>query len=74
MFTNIQTTLIYSILFFFFAFSAEASQTSLPEKLMEGNKITSVVVILTVILVGILAFVIVQDRKIKQLEEQIKDE
>jgi hypothetical protein len=40
--------------------------------LMEGNKINSVLVILAIILLGIVAFLIAQERRIKRLEEEIK--
>jgi hypothetical protein len=52
--------------------TALANESSVAQTLMEGNKINSVLVILSVILLGILIFLITQDRRIKKLEDDFK--
>jgi len=51
---------------------ALAEDQAVANALMEGNKINSVLVILTIILLGIVAFLVAQERRIKRLEEDIK--
>jgi CcmD family protein len=51
---------------------ALAGDQAVANALMEGNKINSVLVILSIILLGIIAFLIAQERKIKRLEDNTK--
>ena len=50
-----------------------AQEAKVTEVLTSGNKITSVYVVLAIILAGILAYLLFQDKKIKKLEDRMKN-
>lgn len=53
--------------------SLMAQEAKVTEILTSGNKITSVYVVLAIILAGILAYLFFQDKKIKKLEDRMKN-
>jgi|GEM_PF-5109137 len=53
--------------------SLMAQEAKVTEVLTSGNKITSVYVVLAIILAGILAYLLFQDKKIKKLEDRMKN-
>ena len=55
------------------AFSQSNYQVEMAEGLYQSGKIYVVVTILSVIFIGIVAYLIVLDRKISKLEKEIKD-
>jgi hypothetical protein len=72
MFTIMQKAFTLSIFLFAGFQLALAEDQAVANALMEGNKINSVLVILAIILLGIVAFLIAQERRIKRLEDEIK--
>ncbi len=50
-----------------------AQENNVTEMLTRENKLTSVNVVLLLILSGILIYLVIQDKKIKKLEDRIND-
>lgn len=50
-----------------------AQESNITETLTSENKLTSVNVVLMLILVGILVYLVIQDKKIKKLEDRTND-
>lgn len=50
-----------------------AQENNVTETLTNQNKLTSVNVVLMLILVGILVYLVIQDKKIKKLEDRAND-
>lgn len=53
--------------------SVTAQENNITETLTTQNKLMSVNVVLMLILVGILIYIVIQDKKIKKLEDRIND-
>lgn len=64
-------TLCFTLFLMFSTLSAQESNVT--EILISQNKLTAVNVVLLVILVGILIYLVIQDRKIKKLEDRFND-
>lgn len=64
-------TLCFTLFLMFSTLSAQ--ENNVTEILTSQNKLTAVNVVLLVILVGILIYLVIQDRKIKKLEDRIND-
>lgn len=49
------------------------AQTAIADKLMEQNKLYAVIAVLAVIMLGIFIFLFYLERKIKKLEDEVKN-
>lgn len=58
---------------FFVVVNVTAQESNITETLTSENKLTSVNVVLMLILVGILVYLVIQDKKIKKLEDRTND-
>lgn len=66
----------YAILILLFAgvskmLNAQTQQTA--DKLMDGGKINAVIVVVGILLVGIFAFLVYLEKRLKKLEEEVKN-
>lgn len=68
-----QKFMIFSMFFCGLLLNAQAQTENVADRLAEGNKINSVIVVLAVILAGIIAYLFAQDRRISKLEKELKD-
>ncbi|MBL7883653.1 MAG: CcmD family protein [Bacteroidia bacterium] len=72
-------TKLKSILFFAFlflsmrAFAQESNAVEMADALYQSGKIYVVVVVLSIIFIGIIAYLIMLDRKISKLEKELKN-
>ncbi|MDB5227304.1 MAG: hypothetical protein JWN78_1497 [Bacteroidota bacterium] len=61
------------LLFACFYKMLDAKTTTVADKLMEQNKLYAVIAVLAVIMLGIFIFLFYLERKIKKLEEEVKN-
>lgn len=65
-------SLIMLLLFSATTFAQEVPQVEMADKLFQSGKIYVVVCVLSIIFIGIVAYLIMLDRKIGKLEKEIK--
>lgn len=68
-----QGRLFITVLFSILIFSVQAQPVEMADRMRADGKIYVVVAILSLILVGLLAYVFTTDRKITRLEKKITD-
>ncbi len=56
------------------SFNAQAQEPEMAEKFRQDGMIYVVIVIMSIVMIGLLLFVFLTDRKVKKLEKLIKDE
>lgn len=63
------TALLFSLLSF--TLQAQTSSNTYDQMMQQSNKMIAVILVLVIILLGVAAFLLYLDRKIKKLEDQL---